>query len=143
MDIWNRASPTCRSNTAPSEAFSKLASMEGCAAKLTVPVDSFSSFMATITTIRRLLQEARSNRIDCHNAFTEILISKSPGKPIKISLRAWIFESKQYCTIGEPFPKLAKHGRLRCEVDRPCGLEVFRSFSGNNNNHQTIVARSS
>uniref|UniRef100_A0A6N2NGG3 Uncharacterized protein n=1 Tax=Salix viminalis TaxID=40686 RepID=A0A6N2NGG3_SALVM len=23
------------------------------------------------------------------------------------------------------FPKPSKHGRLRCEVDRPCGLERF------------------
>uniref|UniRef100_A0A6N2NBD3 Uncharacterized protein n=1 Tax=Salix viminalis TaxID=40686 RepID=A0A6N2NBD3_SALVM len=52
--------------------------MEGCAAKLTVPCG-----------LERLLQQARATGIDCHNAFTEILISKEPQEnPSKISLRS-------------------------------------------------------
>uniref|UniRef100_A0A6N2N4X1 Uncharacterized protein n=1 Tax=Salix viminalis TaxID=40686 RepID=A0A6N2N4X1_SALVM len=71
------------SNTAPSgEPFPKPSKHGRLRCEVDRPCGwSFRSLVATITTIRRLLQEARRTGIDCHNAFTEILISKEPRKP--------------------------------------------------------------
>uniref|UniRef100_A0A6N2K534 Prolamin-like domain-containing protein n=1 Tax=Salix viminalis TaxID=40686 RepID=A0A6N2K534_SALVM len=160
------------SNTAPSgEPFPKPSkNMEGCAAKLTVPcgLEVFRSFSGNNNNPSDdCCKKLVATGIDCHNAFTEILISKEPQEnPSKISLRSmdiWnrcvamaIFQNKIFlvllCLIGvfagtpalagsnaapsgEPFPKPSKNMEgCAAKLTVPCGLEVFRSFSGNNNN---------
>uniref|UniRef100_A0A6N2M8X8 Prolamin-like domain-containing protein n=1 Tax=Salix viminalis TaxID=40686 RepID=A0A6N2M8X8_SALVM len=60
--------------------------MEGCAAKLTV----FRSFSGNNNNPSDdCCKKLVATGIDCHNAFTEILISKEPQEnPSKISLRS-------------------------------------------------------
>uniref|UniRef100_A0A6N2N433 Prolamin-like domain-containing protein n=1 Tax=Salix viminalis TaxID=40686 RepID=A0A6N2N433_SALVM len=108
------------SNTAPSgEPFPKPSeNMEGCAAKLTVPcgLEVFLSFSGNNNNPSDdCCKKLVATGIDCHNAFTEILISKEPQEnPSKISLRSmdiWnrcvamaIFQNKIFlvllCLIG-------------------------------------------
>uniref|UniRef100_A0A6N2KBB1 Prolamin-like domain-containing protein n=1 Tax=Salix viminalis TaxID=40686 RepID=A0A6N2KBB1_SALVM len=77
------------SNAAPSgEPFPKPSkNMEGCAAKLTVPCGL--EFSGTKQPSDDCCKKLVATGIDCHNAFTEILISKVPQEnPSKISLRS-------------------------------------------------------
>ena len=82
------------SNTAPSgEPFPKPSQgMAGCAAKLTVPcgLEVFRSFSGNNNNPSDdYCKKLVATGIDCHNAFTEILISKEPQEnPSKISLRS-------------------------------------------------------
>ena len=82
------------SNTAPSgEPFPKPSkNMEGCAAKLSVPcgLEVFRSFSGNNNNPSDdCCKKLVATGIDCHNAFTEILISKVPREnPSKISLRS-------------------------------------------------------
>ena len=82
------------SNNAPSgEPFPKPSKdMEGCAAKLTVPcgLEVFRSFSGNNNTPSDdCCKKLVATGIDCHNAFTEILISKEPQEnPSKIHQRS-------------------------------------------------------
>ena len=82
------------SNSAPSgEPFPKPSKdMEGCAAKLTIPcgLEIFRSFSSSNSSPSDdCCKKLVATGIDCHNAFTEILISKEPQEnPSKISLRS-------------------------------------------------------
>ncbi|KAF9690061.1 hypothetical protein SADUNF_Sadunf01G0156700 [Salix dunnii] len=82
------------SNTAPSgEPFPKPSkNMEACAAKLTVPcgLEIFCSFSGNNNNpSNNCCEKLVATGIYCHNAFTDILISKEPQEnPSKISLRS-------------------------------------------------------
>uniref|UniRef100_A0A6N2NIV7 Prolamin-like domain-containing protein n=2 Tax=Salix viminalis TaxID=40686 RepID=A0A6N2NIV7_SALVM len=101
--------------------------MEGCAAKLTVPcgLEVFLSFSGNNNNPSDdCCKKLVATGIDCHNAFTEILISKEPQEnPSKISLRSMDIWNRCQNMEG-----------CAAKLTVPCGLEVFLSFSGNNNN---------
>uniref|UniRef100_A0A6N2NGA8 Prolamin-like domain-containing protein n=1 Tax=Salix viminalis TaxID=40686 RepID=A0A6N2NGA8_SALVM len=151
-------------------AFSKLA-RHRLRCKLTIPcgLEIFRSFSGTNNNPSDdCCKKLVATGIDCHNTFTEILVSKEPQEnSSKISLRSmdiWnlcvamaISQSKIFlvllCLIalagsntapsGEPFPKPSKAWKVALQVDHPVWIEIFRSFSGTITTHQTIVARSS